>query len=230
MASEITPAPSSAILDLSGLPEPVVKSIKQLVESLREGIASQGHSGATPQPSPLRGRFADLKLSIPTEDIDEAQREAWQDFPRELPEPGAPPRRTRAPGPPRPASWEGSSRAVRLEVRRGARLEVHTGRKRQKARPREFDRPAGRGMHDTSTAEAAEVEAQGAAAQRICRHDSSELRPGCELRSGRVRSARRRSDSSLGRGVQAGPRVRDLSGRCCADGEQHHDRGAQGQL
>ena len=76
MASEITPAPSSAILDLSGLPEPVVKSIKQLVESLREGIASQGHSGATPQPSPLRGRFADLKLSIPTEDIDEAQREA----------------------------------------------------------------------------------------------------------------------------------------------------------
>ena len=88
MASEITPAPSSAILDLSRLSEPVVKSIKQLVESLREGIASQGHSGATPQPSPLRGRFADLKLSIPTEDIDEAQREAWQDFPRELPEPG----------------------------------------------------------------------------------------------------------------------------------------------
>src|SRR5271157_1571025 len=88
MGSEITPTPDSTVLDLSGLPEPVVKSIKQLVESLREGIASQGHSGTTPQPSPLRGRFADLKLSIPTENIDEAQREAWQDFPRELPEPG----------------------------------------------------------------------------------------------------------------------------------------------
>jgi hypothetical protein len=49
MAGEITPAPSSAILDLSGLPEPVVKSIKQLVESLREGIASQGHKVCDPQ-------------------------------------------------------------------------------------------------------------------------------------------------------------------------------------
>jgi hypothetical protein len=41
MASEITPASGSTILDLTGLPEPIVKSIKQLVESLREGIASQ---------------------------------------------------------------------------------------------------------------------------------------------------------------------------------------------
>jgi len=87
MASGITPASGSTILDLAGLPEPVVKSIKQLVESLREGIASQGHSGAMSRPAPLRGRFADLRLSIPKEDIDEAKREAWQDFPRELPEP-----------------------------------------------------------------------------------------------------------------------------------------------
>jgi hypothetical protein len=90
MATEITPSPSPPILDLSGLPEPVVKSIRQLVESLREGIASQGASGAKGQPLPLRGRFADLKLSIPTEDIDEARKEAWQDFPRAFPEPGQP--------------------------------------------------------------------------------------------------------------------------------------------
>ena len=88
MASAITPASGSTMLDLTGLPEPVVKSIKQLVESLREGIASQGRSGAMSQPASLRGRFADLRLSIPKEDIDEAQREAWQDFPCELPEPG----------------------------------------------------------------------------------------------------------------------------------------------
>ena len=88
MASEITPVSGSPIVDLTGLPEPVVKSIKQLVESLREGIASQGHSGAMSELASLRGRFAGLKPSIPTEDIDEAQREAWQDFPRELPEPG----------------------------------------------------------------------------------------------------------------------------------------------
>jgi hypothetical protein len=88
MASEITPASGSTILDLTGLPEPVVKSIKQLVQSLREGISSEGHSAATSPRPPLRGRFADLRLSIPKEDLDEAQRETWQDFPRAFPEPG----------------------------------------------------------------------------------------------------------------------------------------------
>ena len=88
MGSEVTPTADSTILDLTGLPEPVVKSIKQLVESLREGVGSQGHVGAMSQPASLRGRFADLRLSIPKGDLDEAQREAWQNFPREFPEPG----------------------------------------------------------------------------------------------------------------------------------------------
>ena len=90
MANDVTPSPGSAILDLTGLPEPVVKSIKQLVESLREEISSQGPSGATYQPPSLRGRFADLKLTVPKDDLDEAQREAWQNFPRGFPEPGSP--------------------------------------------------------------------------------------------------------------------------------------------
>ena len=90
MASEIRPSPSPVIVDLSGLPEPVVRSIKQLVESLREGIANRATSGPADQPLPLRGRFADLDLSIPKEDIDEAQREAWQDFPRAFPGAGHP--------------------------------------------------------------------------------------------------------------------------------------------
>ena len=64
MAGEITPAPSSAILDLSGLPEPVVKSIKQLVESLREGIASQGHKVCDPQGEEhMRGPHAVLSAT-----------------------------------------------------------------------------------------------------------------------------------------------------------------------
>jgi len=88
MANEITPSATSTVLDLSGLPEPIIKSIQQLVESLREGIASRGDSGTTYQPPPLRGRFADLNLSIPKQDLDEAQRETWQDFPRAFPEPG----------------------------------------------------------------------------------------------------------------------------------------------
>ena len=87
MATDLPQSPSSAVLDLTGLPEPVVTSIKQLVESLREQIASQSPSGATYEPSPLRGRFADLKLTIPKEDLDEAQREACQNFPRAFPEP-----------------------------------------------------------------------------------------------------------------------------------------------
>jgi hypothetical protein len=88
MSRDITPSPSSLLVDLSGLPGPVVKSIKQLVESLREGIADKSHSGAPDDPPPLRGRFADLRLAIPKEDIDETQREAWHNFPGEFPERG----------------------------------------------------------------------------------------------------------------------------------------------
>jgi hypothetical protein len=88
MANEITPSPTSRIIDVSGLPEPVVVSMKRLVESLREGIASQSPSGPNCVRPPLRGRFTDLKLSIPKEDVDAAQREVWQNFPRDFPEPG----------------------------------------------------------------------------------------------------------------------------------------------
>ena len=85
MASDVTPPTGPAILDLTGLPEPVVKRIKQLVESLREGVPSHAPSGAADQPPTLRGRFASLNLTVPKEDLDEAQREAWQDFPRDFP-------------------------------------------------------------------------------------------------------------------------------------------------
>ena len=86
MSHELPNSPSSATIDVSGLPEPVVQSIKQLVDSLREEMPREPKS--TPQRPPLRGRFADLKLSIPKEDIDAARREAWAKFPREFPEPG----------------------------------------------------------------------------------------------------------------------------------------------
>jgi hypothetical protein len=90
MASETRPSPSPVILDLSGLPEPVVRSMKQLLESLRAGIAGRGPSGPAEKPLPLRGRFADLDFSVSEEDIDEAQREAWQEFPLTFPGSGQP--------------------------------------------------------------------------------------------------------------------------------------------
>jgi hypothetical protein len=88
MASDVPQPVRSGLLDLTGLPAPVIKSITQLVESLRQEIASSGRTGTTCPPTPLRGRFADLKLTIPREDLDEAQRESWENFPREFPEPG----------------------------------------------------------------------------------------------------------------------------------------------
>jgi len=36
---------------------------------------------------PLMGRFAHLGWSFPKEEIDEAQREMWANFPREFPDP-----------------------------------------------------------------------------------------------------------------------------------------------
>ena len=86
MATDITNPPASTIVNLAGLPEPVVQSIKQLVESLREELPKEDQPNATPPRPSLIGRFADLKHSFPKEDIDEAQREAWANFPRDFPD------------------------------------------------------------------------------------------------------------------------------------------------
>lgn len=85
MATSTVENPAN-LIDLTGLPEPVVRSIKQLVESLREttAVAEQPQTPA-PRP-PLMGRFAHLGISISKEEIDEAQREMWANFPREFPD------------------------------------------------------------------------------------------------------------------------------------------------
>ena len=81
MASELTPASASAIVDLTGLPEPAVKSIAACEIASRGDRKSGPLSSMLPQLASLRGRFADLGLSIPKEDIDLAQREAWRRSP-----------------------------------------------------------------------------------------------------------------------------------------------------
>jgi len=77
----------AATLDVSGLPEPVVKSLKELVESLRTTVPGTNGPEPTAHRPPLLGRFAHLGISIPEEDIEEAQRQAWSGFPREFPDP-----------------------------------------------------------------------------------------------------------------------------------------------
>jgi hypothetical protein len=90
MATELTAANDTLKVDLTGLPEPVVQGIHRLVQTLRESLLPQESAPSRGERLPLRGRFVDQNLSIPKEDIDEAQREAWSGFPREFPEPGKP--------------------------------------------------------------------------------------------------------------------------------------------
>jgi hypothetical protein len=74
-------------LDLTGLPDPIVEDICRLVQSLRESLLQQVPAASGGERLPLRGRFADQNLSIPKEEIDEAQRETWTGFPRDFREP-----------------------------------------------------------------------------------------------------------------------------------------------
>jgi hypothetical protein len=85
MGSELSSASDAMQIDLSGLPEPVVQGIRSFVQTLRESLSPSGSSSLKPERLPLRGRFMDVNVSIPREDIDEAQREAWDGFPRNLP-------------------------------------------------------------------------------------------------------------------------------------------------
>ena len=74
MANDLNDNRLSSI-DLSGLPDPVVQSIKQLVDSVREGMTAP--SPQQKMRPPLRGRFANLNMSIPKEEIDKARKEMW---------------------------------------------------------------------------------------------------------------------------------------------------------
>jgi hypothetical protein len=75
MASDILPSPANPTVDLTGLPEPVVRGIRQLVQALKEG-----HSGeVAPATSgyecePLTERFAPLFISRPNPSPEEMER------------------------------------------------------------------------------------------------------------------------------------------------------------
>ena len=82
--NEMETTTETTTVDLTGLPEPVIASIKQLVTSLRNGNTSSAEKKA--EPPLLRGRFSQDGASFTKEDFDEAQREMWANFPRDFPE------------------------------------------------------------------------------------------------------------------------------------------------
>jgi hypothetical protein len=83
MATDITQHLNRFTIDLTGLPKPVIEQVTKLVDEARQQLAIQD---PPTERAPLIGRFAQLGLSIPKEEIDEAQREAWKGFPRDFPE------------------------------------------------------------------------------------------------------------------------------------------------
>ena len=75
------------MIDASGLPEPVIRDIRQLVETLRSRHAAQNPAPPDGERKPLRGCLAGQGLKIPTlQEIEDVRREMWSDFPRETPD------------------------------------------------------------------------------------------------------------------------------------------------
>ncbi len=70
------PSPTNSTVDLTGLPEPVVRGIRQLVQVLKEEHGGEklvpGFSGE--QREPLAGRFAPQAISRPNASSEELER------------------------------------------------------------------------------------------------------------------------------------------------------------
>ena len=76
-------APASAVLDLTGLPEPFVRTLHQLVSDLRAMSSQPPPVAGRP---PLRGRYSRPAPEYTAEMMKRDRLEAWAAFPREFPE------------------------------------------------------------------------------------------------------------------------------------------------
>jgi len=76
MASNTLPTPANSTVDLTGLPEPVVRGIRQLVQALKEEHPHMETAPATfgEEQEPLAERFAPLFISRPTPAAEELER------------------------------------------------------------------------------------------------------------------------------------------------------------
>jgi hypothetical protein len=71
MEANMTPIPPT-LLDLTGLPEPVIRQIQDLVDSARVQVQT---SSSVVRRKPILGRLAHLKLNVPT--LDDFQAEHY---------------------------------------------------------------------------------------------------------------------------------------------------------
>jgi len=75
----ITPTPNSVLKMLRKLPpRERLKVISQALPEIEQSLAEKPQKLRS-----LRGLWKDLGLSVSEQDIDEARRETWKDFPRE---------------------------------------------------------------------------------------------------------------------------------------------------
>ena len=84
MSNQLPHTDASTTVDLTGLPEAVVRQVTHLVEEARQ----KQSRAATPvgEPPPLLGRFARLGIRLPKDELDQDQREAWAGFPGDVTE------------------------------------------------------------------------------------------------------------------------------------------------
>jgi hypothetical protein len=83
MATDLTQKPASRIVDLTGLPESVVQKVTEFIEEARQQQTKDA-STASRLPSVV-GMFDHLGIKTPTVgELDEARREMWANFPRNI--------------------------------------------------------------------------------------------------------------------------------------------------
>lgn len=76
MASNILPTPTNLTVDLTGLPEPVIRGIRQLVQALKEEHTGEGADPVTSEAEreAVAERFAPLFISRATPSPEELER------------------------------------------------------------------------------------------------------------------------------------------------------------
>lgn len=74
--SNSLPTPANLMVDLTGLPEPVVRGIRELVQALKEEHIGMETAPATfgEEQAPLAERFGPLFISRPTPSAEELER------------------------------------------------------------------------------------------------------------------------------------------------------------